>query len=187
MRLRCDDPRPDLNESGIDMWGLLPWKHSIIPRVENNTVRNAYVGLRIGIWVDDWRGLHIEGAYANASYNNFSGNRRYGISILNQTDDTSAASKLSLWWNDLAENGEGGVLADYDLPTGWFWNARCNWWGDASGPNDPLPGNPDTNVNPAGEPVSDYFHYRDEQPPPPPQVRLWWLQSPAAQATFCHP
>lgn len=71
---------------------------------------------------------------------------------------------------------------------GDYFHAECNWWGGVDGPYDltqPPPfgtGPPDYNPNPDpnAEPVSDWFHCRDESDNDP-----YRLQEPALTATSC--
>lgn len=117
-------------------------------------------------------------AWANVTGNNTISGNAYGVWIDGPTVDPTAG-RFWMWWNDVRGNANGGVYVNGDPQGQWgsqvFFHAYCNWWDDANGPNDPLPGNPDTNPNPPGQYVSDYFWYRELNPPPPPYVPKGWL------------
>ena len=90
-----------------------------------------------------------------------------------------------IWWNDIVDNGIG--IEAEDPGAGNYFHAECNWWKDDLGPYDPTRpeegGPPDYNNNTAGEPVSDFFWYRD---PPENRIKGWLDKSmtdPTAQCT----
>ena len=147
-------------------------------------------------------GVYLKGAvfsgnlhapWANLTGNNTITSNTYGVWIDGPTVDPRAGH-FWMWWNDARGNTNQGVYVQGDPQGQWgssvFFRSYCNWWNSSVGPHDPTDpatGPPDQNSNPAGQSVSDYFHYRMENAPPPPQARLWWLQSASSQATFCHP
>ena len=108
---------------------------------------------------------------------------QYGVWVDAATVDP--ASNLTMWWNDVRSTVAGalGVRVEGDPFAQWgdYFHAECNWWNHASGPFDPPPDNPDSNPG-SGQPVSDWFWYRDKIDNVP-----YWLDQPAIQETECLP
>jgi len=141
-------------------------------------------------------GIYLQGGYlpngtlypvwANVTGNNtIADNTQYGVYVDGPTVDPTAGH-FWMWWNDVRGNGNQGVHVAGDT-SGWgsnvYFGAYCNWWNDANGPFDNTTadiGPPDYNPSPAGQPVSDYFWYRDPSDNDP-----YWLQAPASGATSC--
>src|SRR3990172_4781627 len=176
--------------------------------LDGDTIRNATYGVRVMSTVNSSSvdpgirpyaevaggnrieatiyGVHLQGAvyggntqavYADVHDNNTIANNSYGVWIDAGTTNLTA---FRLWWNDVRGNAGEGVHVEGDPFGTWgdYFHAECNWWNDASGPNDPPPDNPDS--NPAtGQPLSHYFFYRalDNDP--------YWLEEPALTATTC--
>ncbi len=142
---------------------------------------------------------HICGGGSKGGGNVIAGNTEYGIYIDttyapwikdNNTihNNSEAGIYLSsivgtfnrqIWWNDLTDNGVG--IEAEDPTSGVYFHAECNWWDDDQGPYDPSYGAPDRNNNTAGEPVSDYFRYRNAT------ASLWWLRTSLEAASYCEP
>jgi len=170
--------------------------------LDGNTIRNATYGVRVMSTVNSSSvdpgirpyaevaggnrieatiyGVHLQGAvyggntyavYADVHDNNTIANNSYGVWIDAGTTNLTA---FRLWWNDVRQNTEG-VHVTGDPPGTEYFHAECNWWDDDLGPHDLSFGLPDQNDNPAGQPVSDYFWYRELNPPPPPYVPKGWL------------
>ncbi|HCL00326.1 MAG TPA: hypothetical protein DHW42_09535 [Candidatus Marinimicrobia bacterium] len=59
--------------------------------------------------------------------------------------------------NNIYNNTNYGV---YNADASLVINAENNWWGDASGSNDPTDGSPDYNPDGKGDKISDYVSYR---------------------------
>jgi len=147
-----------------------------------NTVNGSPYGLYLRGSVMPTAGVYS--VWADLHDNNTVANNTYGVWIHGPTVDLV---QFRLWWNDVRDNTNQGVHVEGDPGGGVYFHAECNWWNSAGGPYDLSPGLPDQNNNPTGQPVSDYFHYRDEVPPPPPQAQRWWLDSPASIETECTP
>lgn len=153
-----------------------PWANLTRNRVANNSHGVHLQGSVAGsntytVWAD---------AHDNNTIGSFGGvpGNAYGVWV---DAATTNLTKFRTWWNDVRGNTEG-VYVTGDPPGPDFFHAECNWWNHSDGPDDPLPGNPDTNPNPnpAAQDVSDWFHYRDESDNDP-----YWLQEPALNATSC--
>ena len=151
---------------------------------DNNTIAGNPTGIRVQGSTMPTAGVYP--AWANVSENNTVANNTYGVWIDGPTVDPNQG-KFRLWWNDIRDNTQpqGGVYVDGDPTLQWgadrYFNATCNWWKHDSGPFDPSGpppiGLPDWNPTGQGQPVSDYFYYRER--PPIPSPRLKWLDGPA--------
>ncbi len=150
-----------------------PWVNATRNRIANNShgVHLQGSSATYSVWAD----LHDNNTVG--SFGGVPGNA-YGVWIDAGTVDLT---KFRAWWNDVKDNANQGIHVTGDPPGPEWFHAECNWWNDAQGPNDPLPGNPDTNPNPGGQPVSDYFHYKADGL----GGQYWWLNSGAAQDTSC--
>jgi len=161
------------------------------------TVREPWANLTRNRVANNSHGVHLQGtvwngttypAWANVTGNNTIGSfgaipgNAYGVWVDAATTNLTA---FRLWWNDVRSNGEG-VHVTGDPPGADFFHAECNWWNSAGGPYDPTPvafGPPDENQNPSGQPVSDYFWYREL---PPISPRKTWLNNTIdAPGTIC--
>jgi len=163
-----------------------PWANATRNRIANNSHGVHLQGVVAGsttysVWAD---------VHDNNTIGSFGGvlGNAYGVWIDAGTVDLT---KFRTWWNDVRSNGQGVHVAGPDPGPGNYFAAYCNWWSHDTGPFDPSgpapAGLPDWNPTGQGQPVSDYFHYRDEVPPPPPQTQRWWLDAPADQETECTP
>ena len=198
----------------VSLWAnrTIPDVPPYVELLDRNQIANATYGIRVRSYVNDTAvdpavrpyavvrdhntvedatyGVYLQGnqvggttytVYADLSDNNtVASNSQYGIYVDAATVDLV---KLRVWWNDVRENTAAGLYVTGDPPGPDYFHAECNWWDDASGPYDPPPDNPDSNPG-TGQPVSDYFWYRD--PPPPPARELGWLNNPSsAPGTSC--
>ena len=142
-----------------------------------NTVTNATVAnVTWGLYLDETFGA----VWADVHDNNTFSGWTYGVWIDAAVVDVP---NFNLFWNDVRSNGEG-VHVTGDPPGADFFHAECNWWNPALGPHDLSPGVPDQNDNPPGQPVSDWFWYRDP-PPPPARTRGWLNGASSSLGTTC--
>ena len=125
--------------------------------VANYTVANVTWGLRL----DDTGGAVI---WANAHDNNTFSGWTTGVWMnANFVDVTN----FRLFWSDLKTN-KVALQVSGTLPGPTYFNAKCNWWAGTSntppfnfGPFDPSPIPPGQNSFGTGQPISDYFEYRN--------------------------
>ena len=122
-------------------------------------------------------GTAVVSPEANLTGNNTIANNTYGVWVHGPTVDPTPGA-FWMWWNDVRGNAQQGFHVEGDPQPRWesgaFFHAYCNWWNDDSGPFDPTPDSPDSNPG-SGQPVSDWFWYRELNPPPPPYVPRGWL------------
>ncbi|GAG74055.1 unnamed protein product, partial [marine sediment metagenome] len=135
--------------------------------VENNGISghlNEENGL--GIWVR-------EGSIGNIiSYNDITGNYN-GILIKRKKTDVDQPSGNSINFNNISGNNYYGILnALSDPPTPV--DATLNWWGDPSGPQNPI-----TNLSATGDNASDNVDYTPwlNAPYPAGVARSWNVQN----------
>ncbi len=163
------------NDTIIVRWTTL---EPYVTADRNTVTGNTFAGVYLRGIV--WNGTTYP-VYANLTGNNTIASNGYGVWIDGPTVDPTA-NHFWLWWNDVRGNSQprGGVYVNGNPQGHWgsqvFFRAYCNWWNDASGPNDPtdpISGPPDQNQFGTGQPVSDFFWYRQKPPTPPPL--LGWL------------
>jgi len=148
---------------GMQRTGVIIVAAQAAPSLQDNRIRD-----------NGFRGLQIENASPLISGGRVSGNAEAGVWV----SGADSAPELSSLWisgnaigvdshsgaspliggsegngNDLAGNAQFGVRNNDSSLT---LNARFNWWGDASGPFDPV-----GNADGLGDPVSDWVDYGD--------------------------
>jgi len=146
---------------------------------DNNTVEGGTTGIVL-------RGAAGNGSVFPADLvlrdNNTVANfTQYGVWVHNET---VGVGNLTVWWNDVRSVVPGalGVYVTGDPPGPDYFHAECNWWGHLSGPFDNSTELPDYNPLGQGQPVSDYFYYKDPIDGDP-----YWLDQPASLETECLP
>ncbi len=152
--------------AGTEHWGYYYSHYAIFigqsnPTISNNIIKHGgYDGIYLanssaeitGNTISDfaWSGISMSDTSAPIiNYNTISSNYE-GI-------HTTGYSNPSVNNNNIIENINYGLN---NVDASIMVNAVNNWWGDASGPNDPTDGNPDYNPNGTGDKVSDYINYR---------------------------
>jgi len=152
--------------AGTENWGSYYSKYAIVcssasPTISNNTIQYGnYDGIYLansspeisGNAISDfaWSGISInDNSSPSIIYNTISNNSN-GIY-------SSGLSNPLVNNNNILDNSDFGIRnADASIMI----NATDNWWGDISGPYDPIDGNPDYNPDGLGNEVTDYVDYR---------------------------
>ena len=152
--------------AGTENWGSYYSKYAVVcsnssPTISNNTIQYGnYDGMYLansspaisGNTISDfaWNGISINNTSSpSINYNTISNNTNgiYSTSLSNPLVNNNNILNNS---NFGIQNADASIMID----------ATNNWWGDISGPYDPIDGNPDYNPDGLGNNVTDYVDYR---------------------------